>query len=125
MLRDLLQIRVFQCTMKNTSGGNLHSFDNARDSYSGLYAKSSDHMHAAGDEAVALVSSSCAQGGVEQAIAFQNDHILPCCNSFRIRAPTCFAEFSPSQGIIESACSSWLDSGCTPGSLGVEYLSEN
>ena len=32
-------------------------------------------MHAAGDEAVALVSSSCAQGGVEQAIAFQNDQV--------------------------------------------------
>ena len=93
--------------------------------YSGLYTKLSDQMHAAGDEAVALVSSSCAQGGVEQAIAFPNDQILPCCSSFRIRAPKCFAEFSPSQGIIESACSSWLDSGCTPGSLGVEYLSEN
>lgn len=31
VLRDLLQIRMFQCTMKNASGGNLHSFSNARD----------------------------------------------------------------------------------------------
>lgn len=31
VLRDLPQIRMFQCTMKDASGGNLDSFSNARD----------------------------------------------------------------------------------------------
>jgi len=26
------------------------------------------------------------------------------------------------QGIVSDACSSWLEAGCTPGSLGVELL---
>eukprot|EP00435_Cladocopium_sp_Y103_P039766 s932_g10.t1 len=45
-------------------------------------------------EAVDLVSSSCAQGGV-------------------------------AEGIVSDACSSWLEAGCTPGSLGVELAEQS
>lgn len=92
-----------------------------------------------GGEAVSLVSSSCAQGGVEEATQryskqkksvmkrsmFAKKSVENCQTDSTFQSLSFVSICSDLfQDIISKACSSWLEAGCSPGSLGVVLLGE-